>query len=61
MLYSKQIQKMFPLEIFTILDLSHPTTSKFMSDIDKKFNKEVTTRTWKTIEKIVMNMSKTKP
>ncbi len=46
-----------PGEIFNTLDLSHPHTSKVMSTIDKKFNKDVTTRTWKTVVRIVKKMN----
>jgi uncharacterized protein (DUF1697 family) len=41
-----------PREIFNILNVDTGTTPDFMQDIEKKFGKEVTTRTWKTIMRI---------
>ncbi len=49
--------KKSPGEICTVLDLSGPKTPAFMATLDKKFNKEVTTRTWKTVGRIVQKMN----
>ncbi|MDD5165563.1 MAG: DUF1697 domain-containing protein [Candidatus Pacebacteria bacterium] len=46
-----------PWEICTTLDLSGPKTPTFMPMLDKKYNKEVTTRTWKTVGRIVEKMN----
>ncbi|MDP2625155.1 MAG: DUF1697 domain-containing protein [Candidatus Peregrinibacteria bacterium] len=39
--------------LFTAVDLSKGSTINLMSFLDKKFGKQVTTRTWKTLERIV--------
>ncbi|MDB5259048.1 MAG: hypothetical protein JWO73_256 [Candidatus Taylorbacteria bacterium] len=46
-----------PHEIFSTIDLSSAKTPEFMRDIEKKYGKDVTTRTWKTIERIVRKMN----
>ena len=46
-----------PMEVFNNLDITKPETAKFMQEIDKKFGKNVTTRTWKTVERIVNKMN----
>jgi uncharacterized protein (DUF1697 family) len=46
-----------PGEVFTTIDLSDPRAPKFMNDIDKKYAKEVTTRTWKTVERMAKKMN----
>lgn len=46
-----------PREIFNALDATDPKTPNFMASLDRKFNKEVTTRTWKTVERIVKKMN----
>ncbi len=45
-----------PSEIFTVIDLTTSKTPDFMTQTDKKFNKAVTTRTWKTVERIFSKM-----
>ena len=45
-----------PKEVFNNLDITKKETAKFMRDIDKKFGKDVTTRTWKTVERILKKM-----
>ena len=45
-----------PGEIFSVVDLSNAKTPEFMRDIEKKYGKDVTTRTWKTIERILVKM-----
>ena len=39
--------------ILSVLDLSISNTTKGMDDLEKNFGKEITTRNWNTIEKIV--------
>lgn len=39
--------------ILSVLDLSKATTPKAMGIIEKSFGKDITTRNWKTIERIV--------
>jgi uncharacterized protein (DUF1697 family) len=52
-----------PGEIFTELDMTSKAPSmnggaaNFMSVLDKKYGKEVTTRTWKTVERVFKKMS----
>lgn len=41
-----------PFEIYTTVNLNDKKTPDFMREIDKKYNKEVTSRTWKTVERI---------
>jgi uncharacterized protein (DUF1697 family) len=48
--------KKAPWEICTTLDTTNSTTTDFMKNLDKKYGKEVTTRTWKTVEKIFKKM-----
>lgn len=48
--------KQKPYEIFTEVDMTNTKTTQFMSQLDKKYNKEVTTRTWKTVERIAKKM-----
>ena len=50
-------QRKEPKEIFNALDITNNEASKFMRDIEKKFGKDVTTRTWKTVERIVKKMN----
>ena len=46
-----------PKEIFNTINLEVVKTPDFMVQIEKKHGKENTTRTWKTIEKIVKKMN----
>ena len=46
-----------PREVYTTLDITDTKSAKFMTDIDKKHSKEVTTRTWKTVERILRKMN----
>ena len=48
--------KVPPHEVFTTLDVTINKTPEFMKDIEKKYGKVVTTRTWKTIGRIVDKM-----
>lgn len=43
-------------EISTTLDLRAVTGTQFMSRIEKKHGKEITTRTWKTVGRILKKM-----
>jgi uncharacterized protein (DUF1697 family) len=42
--------------IFSVLDLSMTTTIKKMENIEKLYGKDITTRNWKTIERIVKKL-----
>lgn len=44
-------------ELCTVIDLGTDKTPEFMRDIEKKHGKEVTTRTWKTVGRILKKMS----
>ncbi|MES3031140.1 MAG: DUF1697 domain-containing protein [Patescibacteria group bacterium] len=48
--------KQKPGEIFTVVDTTDTGSTKFMSDIDKRYSKNVTTRTWKTVERVLVRM-----
>lgn len=43
-------------ELCTVLDTTAQETTKFMSDLERKHGKEITTRTWKTIGRILKKM-----
>jgi uncharacterized protein (DUF1697 family) len=45
-----------PREIFSVLDLTKSKTPDFMTMLEKKHGKVITTRTWKTVEKIVKKL-----
>ncbi len=40
-------------EVFSVVDLSGATTPDLMAWLDKQFGKAITTRTWKTVGKIL--------
>ncbi len=40
-------------ELCTVIDMSKGRTPDFMRDIEKQFGKEITTRTWKTVNRII--------
>lgn len=43
-------------EIFSIIDTVSVGTVKIMAQLEKKHGKEITTRTWKTVEKVLRKM-----
>ena len=43
-------------EVCTVLDMSHEDTPKFMSKLEKEHGKAITTRTWKTVGRIMKKM-----
>jgi uncharacterized protein (DUF1697 family) len=43
-------------ELCTVLDTNTTETTKFMSTLEKKHGKEITTRTWKTVSRIIKKM-----
>ncbi len=45
-----------PYEIPTIIDTVNLGTSKIMLELEKEHGKQITTRTWKTVEKIIRKM-----
>jgi uncharacterized protein (DUF1697 family) len=45
-----------PREIFNIIDLSKGPNPEFMNKLEKEHGKEITTRTWKTIQRMVEKM-----
>lgn len=45
-----------PRELYATIDLTKDRTPNFMADIEKTHGKEVTTRTWKTVERILKKM-----
>lgn len=46
-----------PREIFNNINTKQPTTAQFMALLDKEHGKDITTRTWKTVERMVKKMS----
>ncbi len=55
--YSKKkdytVLKMYEREICSVIDTTSAKTPDLMAWLEKQFGKEITTRTWKTLEKIV--------
>lgn len=45
-----------PREIFNTVDLSNSKTPDFMRQAEKEYGKEITTRTWKTVQRMVTKM-----
>ncbi len=45
-------------ELCTVIKLTEGKTPDFMRDVEKKYGKEITTRTWKTVSRILKAMSK---
>lgn len=43
-------------ELCTVIDLNAGKTPSFMADLEKKHGKDITTRTWKTIGRILKKM-----
>lgn len=43
-------------ELCTVIDLRKGRTPEFMADIEKKYGKAMTTRTWKTVGRILKKM-----
>lgn len=44
-------------ELCTVLDLSNAKTPDFMRDLEKKHGRDMTTRTWKTVGRILKKMN----
>ncbi|MCL4364597.1 DUF1697 domain-containing protein [Patescibacteria group bacterium] len=47
-------------EIFSLIDTIGTGTTKIMSSLEKEHGKEITTRTWKTVEKVIKKMEEGK-
>lgn len=47
-----------PREIYTVIDTRKTRTPDFMVKLEKQYGKEITTRTWKTIGRILAKMEK---
>lgn len=43
-------------ELASVVDLNNDTGTKMMSALEKKYGKEITTRTWKTVHRILKKM-----
>ncbi|HET9946478.1 MAG TPA: DUF1697 domain-containing protein [Patescibacteria group bacterium] len=43
-------------EIFTVIDTINTGTTKIMSDLEKKYGKDITTRTLKTVTRVIKKM-----
>jgi uncharacterized protein (DUF1697 family) len=48
-------------ELCTVIDLSSAKTPDFMRRLEKEHGKEMTTRTWKTVSRILKKMDATRP
>jgi uncharacterized protein (DUF1697 family) len=60
-LKNKPRQKLkYDRAVCSIVDLKNSRTPQVMSDLEKKFGKEITTRTWQTVQRII-NKSKNSP
>lgn len=46
------------LEVFSVIDTTSAKTPDLMSWLEKEFGKEITTRTWKTVHRIVKALSR---
>ncbi len=46
-----------PYQVFNSVNLEQSKTPDFMRDVEKKYGKVITTRTWKTIERILAKMA----
>lgn len=47
-------------EVFSVIDTVNLGTTKIMAALEKKHGKEITTRTWKTVGKIIKKMEEGK-
>lgn len=45
-------------ELCSVIDLSGKKTPDFMTKLDKEFSKQITSRTWKTVHRILKAMDK---
>ena len=43
-------------ELYTVLNTSNAETTSFMRRLEKEHGKEITTRTWKTVARIIAKM-----
>jgi uncharacterized protein (DUF1697 family) len=50
---SFEIKAIYEREVISVLDLSKTKTTKHMDMLGKQFGKDITTRNWNTVEKIV--------
>lgn len=48
-----KILGMYDQAVFSVVDLTGTKTPLIMSRLEKEFGKEITTRTWKTVERII--------
>lgn len=46
-------------EEFNVVDTTSSKTPKFMTDLEKKYGKEITSRTWKTVNRVLKAMELT--
>jgi uncharacterized protein (DUF1697 family) len=55
---NKPSQKLkYDRAICTVVDITDARTPEVMGQLEKKFGKEITTRTWKTIQRILKKLS----
>ena len=47
-------------ELCTVIDMTDGDTPNFMVDLERKHGKAITTRTWKTVGRILKKMAETK-
>ena len=46
-------------QLCRVLDMSLEKTPNFMAEVEKKYGKAITTRTWKTVHRILKRMNET--
>lgn len=51
-----QILQQYEREICSVVDITTTKTPTLMTDLEKAYGKAMTTRTWKTVEKILQSM-----
>jgi len=44
-------------EVYSVIDTVNSKTPKIMAELEKKYGKEITTRTWKTVGRIIKKMN----
>lgn len=52
-----KIVGIFENAVFSVIDLNSERTPDLMTWLEKKFSKEITTRTWKTVNRILSKMN----
>jgi uncharacterized protein (DUF1697 family) len=51
------VRGVYKREICIVIDMNHSRTPELMGRVEKEFGKEITSRTWKTVERIAKKMA----